>query len=260
MAGSRNRKLKYCLESLGITVNIGKNKARGNKGFFKYNTNGFRVDISENLTQDEISRVLVHEFAHYIHYKYDKSLKSLNFIFGEINEQLKEELINVTVNAVPKDFAQSIFNEKEKIRLCIKTLSSSIKSACPGFKLSEKCSVIEKTLKPPLRYLLKYDRIKAANKIYSIDDIEANSDLSKLQTDYIILKSKQRAAARINSKISRLNGYYNNPSELFARFAELYFLEKEKALKLAPHAVNKTDEAVAAGKIPELKMLDEVLR
>ena len=42
MVSERNRiiRLKEYFESLGIEVNIGKNKARGNKGFFRGTNNG----------------------------------------------------------------------------------------------------------------------------------------------------------------------------------------------------------------------------
>ena len=41
---------------------------------------------------------------------------------------------------------------------------------------------------------------------------------------YIKMKSLQRKQARINTKIRKLNNYYNQPSELWARFFELFFM------------------------------------
>ena len=36
------------------------------------------------LSDEEVLSVLLHEFAHYVHYKHDKKLKSLDFAFDEL--------------------------------------------------------------------------------------------------------------------------------------------------------------------------------
>ena len=100
MASERNRILDIInyLESLGVKVNLSKNKAQGNKGFFKAVGNSYRIDISKKLNQDEILGVLSHEFAHYVHYKYDKNLKSLSFVFENLDETILNEMINIYNN------------------------------------------------------------------------------------------------------------------------------------------------------------------
>ena len=86
--------LKNYIESLGVVVNIGKTKARGNKGFFlNRGVGSYRIDISKNIDDDATLSTLLHEYAHYIHYKYDSSLKSLDFIFDDFSGDIKEELI-----------------------------------------------------------------------------------------------------------------------------------------------------------------------
>lgn len=177
MVSQRNRiiNLVNYLETLGIIVNIGKNKARGNKGFFKVVNNNYRIDIANNLTEDAILRVLVHEFAHYVHYKNDKSLKSLDFILPNLNDDLHEELISLTVESIPKESIKPLFDIKERLEDELKTTQSSF-----------------------------FNNIK------------------------------QRQLRSINSKIQRLNRYYNSYTELFARSMEIYVLENDKFSKKAP--------------------------
>ncbi len=259
MAGERDRilKIKKFLNTLGIDVNIGRTKARGNKGIFIGRQNSFRIDISKDLPEEKILPVIIHEFVHYVHYLHDKKLKSLNFVFEEITEAEEEELINITVREIPKDFASSLYLQKEKLRAEIKTISGFIKSEYPDFKSSKGDKALEKNLGLPFRYLLKYDRIKIFNKIYSVGDVYEN--ISEVQRNYLLLKSKQRALARINSKINRLNKYYNTPSELFARFCELYFLNKEKSYELAPNLSSEFCRVIESGKIQEFSDLDKLI-
>ena len=139
MDNSRNRIEKFVnyIESQGIVINLAKNKARGNKGLFKVFGSNFRIDISKDINESEILHVLVHEFTHYVHYKYDKSLKSLNFLLGDKEEEYLEDLIQLTVDSIPKTSIEPLFNEKEKINREIKLLSNSIKSEFPNFKISK---------------------------------------------------------------------------------------------------------------------------
>ena len=99
--------------------------------------------------------------------------------------------------------------------------------------MSEKYKPIEKSLAhSSCKYLLKYDRVKVFEnfqfKIYSIknlnEDFPQINDTAKL---YIKLRAKQRVLKRLHSKISRLNKYYNNPSELIARSFEYYVTNPE---------------------------------
>ena len=59
-----NELIKY-FRSLGIIVHTG-TKARGHQGFFLKN----RIDISKNIPENRVIPTLLHEFAHYIHYKF----------------------------------------------------------------------------------------------------------------------------------------------------------------------------------------------
>ena len=89
MASERNRILNLIeyIQSYGITVNIGKNKAQVNKGFFKVtNKEKYRIDIAKGLDEISILSCLVHEFSHFIHYKYDNTLKNLDFILDSKND------------------------------------------------------------------------------------------------------------------------------------------------------------------------------
>jgi len=258
MACKRNRiiELKNFLNSLGIDTNISKTNARGHNGVFIHKTDGFRIDISKKLDEEKVIPVILHEFAHYIHYLYDEKLKSLDFIFGDFTEEIREELINTTVHSVPKDFAKSLYDKKEEINSDIKSLAKNIKNTYKDFKLSKNCIEIEKNFSNPLKYLLKYDRIKYFNKIYSVSNINSDFNLTETQLDYIKLKSKQRFLKRINAKINRLNKYYNNPFELFARFIELYYTDFEKAKKLAPLCCAKMQNT----KINEFDKLNQIFK
>ena len=241
MASERNRiiELKKYFTSLGINIKIGKTKARGHKGIFMHKFGNFRIDISEIDDENEVLSVLLHEFAHFVHYKYDKKLKSLDFIFDELNDEIMEELIKVTVNNVPKDFAAALYSKKNKLKNDIKLLGEIIKKHYPKFKLSQSCNDIEKQLPIPEKYFIKYDRIKYLNNIYSIENLDTNKKINEFEKAYINLKSKQRKLKTINSRISRLNKYYNSPTELFARFIETYYIKPDIAKKLAPIACSK---------------------
>ena len=86
MACERNRiiELKTYLNSLGIDTNISRTNARGHNGIFIRKTDGFRIDISKKVDNEKIIPVLLHEFAHYVHFLYDKNLQSLDFLFGNL--------------------------------------------------------------------------------------------------------------------------------------------------------------------------------
>ncbi len=256
MACERNRILililKEYLSSLGISLNIGKNKARGHKGIFMRSYNNYRIDISDNVLEDNIISVVLHEFAHYIHYLGDRTLKSLDFFFDNFNDDIKEELIKITVNEVPKDFASALYTKKNVLSEEIKTLVKNIKCYEPNFKLSEKHKEYER-ISYPFRYLLKYDRVKFDGKLYSVDKLN-DYPLSEEEILYLLIKSKQRAISRINSKISRLNKYYNSPSELFARFIASYYTNPEytsEAAPLATSVIRKSDN-------PYIKKLNNI--
>ncbi len=259
MVSERNRilRLKEYFESLGIEINIGKNKARGNKGFFRGTKNGnYRIDISKNIDEKEILSVLLHEFAHFVHFKYDKTLSSLDFAFCKMTDTMNEELVNVTVKKIPKNEAKALFDKKEKLASEIKEMAKQIKRTNSDFKLSVPYKKFERHFNLPVKYLLKYDRINFNNTIYSVENLDKDFyELSDEEILYVKIKSKQRIIGRINGKISKLNRYYNNPTELFARFVELFYLDKNSAELVAPNACRffNTEQ------IKEFKSLNNIL-
>ena len=99
------------------------------------------------------------------------------------------------------------------------------------------------------------DRASKFTKIYGIEDLELDESCLL----YIKLKSKQRELRRINSRITKLNKYYNLPTELFARSFEL-FVDNSDALKLkAPTIFNFYQEAINTNKIPLLTEFTKLL-
>lgn len=234
MVNQRNRieEITKYIENKGISVNIGKNKARGNKGIFVSSQK--RIDVAKGMDENSILSTLIHEFAHFIHYKHDKTLTSLNFIFPEITDDMQEELINVSVQAIPKATATELFQKKDTVNNEIKELAGKIKKLYPAFSLTKPCKEIEKTLTLPEKYLLKYDKVKYFDNVFSIDKLNLH-DIKNSAADYLLLKSRQRLLRRINSRISRLNSYYNKPTELIARFIEMYITDNKSAQKIAPN-------------------------
>ena len=138
MASERNRilNIKNYIESFGVTVNIGKNKAQGNKGYFKAKNELYRIDIAKGLDEENIINTLCHEFSHFIHYNYDKNLKSLDFVFDDYNEDIKNELIEITVNSISKDKIKPLFETKEKLKNEIKNIAKILNSNITDFKLT----------------------------------------------------------------------------------------------------------------------------
>ena len=222
------------LEELGIDVNIGKNTARGNKGFFKSNGLRYRIDISKNLDCTETLSVLVHEFAHFVHYKFDKTLKSLDFILTCDYSDIEEEFLKLTVAKVPKDTAKTLFEQKYEVEKEIKLISNDIKKVYPDFLLSKPYKKVENIIKKTnLKYLLKHDRVLVkelfTKKIYTIENIEKDFfEIDSVILDYVKLKSKQRYKKRISARITKLNSYYNTKTELFARAFESFVLNPEQ--------------------------------
>lgn len=253
MVSERNRILNIIeyIESCGVNINVNKNKAQGKKGFFKVKNNSFRIDIAKKQTNNEILRILAHEFAHYIHYTFDKKLEKLDFIFTNNNDTLQEELIEITVSLISKKEIQPLFDQQKDVQRDIKRFLLEIALIYPNIEKKEFSKIIEaKINKKPYKYLLKYDSVKVlsglTSKIYSIKNIEDDNDI-KL---YLELKSKERLLKRIKNRISKLNKYYNTPTELFARTFELYTTDKEKLKKIAPNIYNDYEECITNNKIP----------
>lgn len=240
MANKRNRILELTnyLESYGITVNIAKNKAQGKKGFFKIKDNNYRIDIAKGLDEEETIRTLSHEFAHFIHYKHDNTLKSLSFIFPD-NDDVLEELISITVNSIVKDSIKPIFDEIEKLKKEITFYTEEIKKEIPEYKIGSICNILEKKIKrTSLKYLLKKDIVKIigpfSSEILNVNLLKGNS----IEEKYVILKSKLRSLKRLKSRVSALNKYYNTPTELFARSFEAFIYEENYLKENSPIIFN----------------------
>lgn len=261
MDSKRNRIINLIsyIESKGVEVNINKNKARGNKGFFFVKNKNFRIDISRELNDDEAFSVLLHEFTHFVHYQHDKKLGFPVFVFGDYSDEIVEELINITVKSIPKTFAGGLYEKKEKYHDEIKQIVSGIKTFIPDFKQSVPSLLIERRLPKIARYFLKYDRVNHWGKVYSLNNLDNSIELNPEDILYLRLKSAQRKLRSVNSKISRLNRYYNQPSELFARFVELYFKDKEEAKLIAPIAFEAFENFLGSNKNSEFNMLSKIL-
>ena len=85
-------------------------------------------------------------------------------------------------------------------------------------------------------------------KNYSVDDLENDS----LEAVYLKLKSRRRNLKKINTKISRLNKYYNSTTELFARSFELYITDKKLLNKIAPKVADAYEQVLSKNCIPML--------
>lgn len=261
MACKRDRIVEY-LKSIGLEVNVCKNKASGNKGFFKVKSNRYRIDVANNLTETEILHVLVHEFMHYLHFVHDKKLKSLDFMFGQTDELILDELRSLTVELIPKQSAKSLYELKNSAKTEIQKIYEELKSSYIDLKLSKPYKEIERNInKSSYKYLLKYDRVKVWEgfiiKQYSIDNLQ-DYNLTDNEINYLKLKSKQRMMNRINSRISKLNRYYNSPSELLARAFEVYIFDKDKFKKIAPISFSYIENNIKEQKIPELNKMVEI--
>ncbi len=252
------------VESFGICVNT-KTKARGHQGFFMKN----RIDVSTLLNEERKREVLVHEFAHFIHHKIEddvaKTHGTLQKLFNTSDQKeigiIEKELLEVT-RFVDKNLVIGKLNSHRDASLAeIKVLDKKIKSKYPDFKRSYPFKPFDNPLKKTdAKYLLKYDRVKVRTpflgriKMYSVktfaDDFPQFDDLIGT---YILLKSHQRVLKRISSRINRLNRYYKRPSELFARFIEGLYIDRNFVGALAPNASVRFKELLNEGYYFELR-------
>lgn len=267
MACKRDRtgELINFIHKLGIDLNIGKNRARGNKGFFKAINSNYRIDISKQLPEDERLRILIHELVHYVHFNYDKTLKSVDFIFDQKYNEYEEDLLKLAVDTVPKDFAKDILNKRETLKKEIKSISDSIKKSYPNIKLSDKNNQLKKEIsKFEFKHLLKYDRVKLlsgfSTKIYSLQNLRNEFPNIKPEYEqYLMLCSLKRKLNSINNKISRLNRYYSSPSELLARSFEYYIMEPEYMENKTPKLYNRYKEIIKSKRIKMLSDMVEIV-
>lgn len=257
------------LRALNIEVKTN-TKARGNNGLYQKN----RIDVARGLTEEQAIEVLVHEFAHHIHYKIDKDfLKnggSLENIFNTSNiVEIREELINVT-NLIDKNSRLNIFlKAKEEASNQIKGMQSAIRKDYPNFMRSKKFPEFEKYIKgSDAKYLVKYDAIRIMQgfffkkeRILTVKNIETDfPDMPKAFQLYIRLCSMQRKQSKITRRIGKLNKYYEKPTELFARYVQSYFSTPETISTVAPNTTKRFNELLSCGYYKELKDLFEIFK
>ena len=257
------------MRALNIEVKTN-TKARGNNGLYQKN----RIDVARGLTEEQAIDVLVHEFAHHIHYKIDKDfLKnggSLESIFNTSNiVKIKEELKNVT-NLIDKNSRLNIFlKAKEEASNQIKGMQSAIRRDYPNFLRSKKFPEFEKYIKgSDAKYLVKYDAIRLMQgfffkkeRILTVKNIETDfPDMPKAFQLYIRLCSMQRKQAKITRRIGKLNKYYEKPTELFARYVQGYFSTPETISTVAPTTTKRFNELLSSGYYKELKDLFDIFQ
>ena len=249
------------LRSIGLEVHTS-TKARGNQGFYIKN----RIDISKNIAPERLIPTLIHEFAHYIHSRVEPFMErtggSIEVIFDDDTPKFyQSELLEVTKYVDKNSKCEKLLAHKNIITDKISVYEQVIKEKYPNFQRSKKFPDFNKYIKGSnAKYLLKYDRVKLISKgfskridIYSIDNIEKDfTDMPKEFCAYIRLKSCQKKQARISAKINKLNKYYSKPSELFARFVEGLYINKEQIKIIAPNCYKRFCELLDNGYYKEL--------
>ena len=258
------RELINYFESLGLSVNT-TTKARGHQGFFIKN----RIDISKNIPESRIIPTLLHEFAHFIHYKIEPDMQktggTLEVIFQSKNPKYKEELVKVTNFVDENSLCIRLYEHKDRIKERIKEQEKIIKKYYPLFQRSAEFPEFEKYIKKSkAKYLLKYDRVRLVEfgffnktvKLYSIDNIEKDfADMPEAFAAYIRLKSFQKKQSRNSARINRYKKYYEKPTELFARLVEGLYIDKEWVEAIAPNVTRQFYDLLRDGYYMELKNL-----
>ena len=252
-------------KSLGLVVHTS-TKARGHQGFFLKG----RIDISKDTKESRVVPTLLHEFAHYIHSKIEPNIGltggSLSVIFQTDNiDVLRDELIKVTNFVDKNSLCVRLYEHKDRVKQKINEYDKIIKNYYPKFQRSKKFKEFDKFIKKSnARYLLKYDRVKVIDrgffkrsiKIYTIDNIEKDFDMSPAFAAYIRLKSYTRKQARISARINKYKKYYEKPSELFARLVEGIYLDREWVEAIAPNVVKQFYILLKEGYYKELENID----
>lgn len=247
--------IKY-FRSIGLEVHTS-TKARGNQGFYIKN----RIDISKNIEPERLIPTLIHEFAHYVHSLVEPFMErtggSIEVIFDDDAPKFyQNELLEVTKFVDKNSKCEKLLTHKEVIKGKISDYEQIIKGKYPNFQRSKKFLEFNKYIKGSnAKYLLKYDRVKLISRgfskridIYSIDNIEKDfTDMPKEFCAYIRLKSCQKKQSRISAKINKMNKYYSKPSELFARFVEGLYIDKEQIKTIAPNCYKRFLELLDNG-------------
>ena len=253
--------IKY-FRSIGLEVHTS-TQARGNQGFYMKK----RIDVSKNIPPERIIPVLLHEFAHYIHSRIEPLMEktggSLEIIFDDDCAKFYEnELLEVTKFVDKNSKCEKLLHHKELIKEKIGEYERIIKDKYPKFLRSKKFAEFNKYIKGSnAKYLLKYDRVKLVTAtlnrrvdVYTIDNIENDfTDMPKEFAAYIRLKSCQKKQSRISAKINKMNKYYSKPTELFARFVEGLYINKEQVCAIAPNCYKRFFELLNAGYYKELR-------
>lgn len=252
--------IKY-LKNLGIEVHT-TTKARGHQGFFCNN----RIDISKNTPEHRVIPTLLHEFAHYIHFQIEPDMPktggSLEILFKSDNPVICKELFKVTNFVDENSLCVRLTEHRQRVHEKILEYDKIIKKSYPNFLRSKRFKEFDKYIrKSDAKYLLKYDRVKVMGgflgftpKIYTINTIEQTfPDMPEAFAAYIRLRSNIRKQSRISARINRLNKYYKRPTELFARFIEGLYLDREWVEAIAPCACEKFYELLSIGYYGNLK-------
>ena len=248
-------------KNLGLEVHTS-TKARGHQGFYLKK----RIDISKDIPEDRITPVLLHEFAHYVHSQIEPFMEraggSLERLFDDRFVSVYEkELLAVTNFVDSHSKFEKLRAHREIIREKMDDFEKIIKTTYPNFMRSKKFKEFDKYIKKSqARYLLKYDRVKLVTgflfrgvRVLSVDNIEKDfEDMPAAFAAYIRLKSCQKRQARVSAKINRLKKYYTKPTELFARFVEGLYIDKERVKLLAPCTYNRFFELLKEGYYPQL--------
>ena len=268
MAEIRNRvdKKKFVdfLSNLGIDVHFD-TKARGNAGF----CTGCRIDVSKNLSENKAKDVLLHEFAHYVHFKLEPNMAkthgSLEKIFDTdeklIVDEIENELFQITLIVFNGETTRRIKALKENLNEKIKTEREIIKKYYPSFQVGEKFKDFNRYIRfSSAKYLLKYDKVIVRGGWFTMDTTISvktiEDDFPKMPeafVAYIRMKSYERHRNRLNSRNARINKYLKQPTELFARFFQFYCSDVDGAKMLAPVAVQRFEKLFNEGYYPCLK-------
>lgn len=273
MAEIRNRvdKKKFVdfLKNLGIDIHFD-TKARGNAGF----CTGSRIDISKNLSDEKAKDVLLHEFAHFVHFKLEpdiaKSHGTLEKLFDTdeklIVDEIENELFQITLIVFNGETTRRIKALKENLGQKIKAEREIIKKYYPNFQVGEKFKEFNKYVRfSSAKYLLKYDKVIVRGGWFTMDTTisvkTVEDDFPKMPeafVAYIRMKSYERHRNRINARNGRINRYLKQPTELFARFFQFYCFDIDGAKMLAPVSVRRFEKLFAENYYPFLREFFDV--
>lgn len=258
-----NKKILFeFFKKIGADVRVN-TKAHGHQGFCRAG----RIDISKELPPDKFKRVLVHEFAHFSHFKKDENFKNPEMIFDDDFEKYRKELRIITDKVFDFEPQNRMIVQKTSLTAKVKDLRSKIREEYPDFSTVEDFKEFKKYVKKSdAKYLLKYDRVLVkgffgfSKKILSVDKLDEDFPfMPEAFKNAIIMKSFERKRTRLNSRISKINKYLDTPAELFARFVEAYFFDKENTFKSAPLSSCKFEELLKNNYYPHLKEFFEIL-